>query len=209
MRCLGKQDLHKFMNTKYTIIAIMGKAGSGKDTLMKALLEEPEFFEAKPIISCTTRPIRDNEQDGVNYHYITKEQFTEQILNGEMLEATVFNNWCYGTSLNNLTKDKLNIGVFNPEGVGLLRENKNIDLTVIYVEATDKTRLLRQLNREKNPDCHEIVRRFGADEADFSEEEIAYLEPDVYVTNNDGADIHRISKAIAGAWAKGQIKLKN
>ena len=126
-----------------------------------------------------------------------------------MLEATVFNNWCYGTSLNNLSPDKLNIGVFNPEGVGLLRENKNIQLIVIYVEATDKTRLLRQLNREKNPDCHEIVRRFSADENDFTEEEITYLEPDIFVTNNDGADIHRISKAIAGAWAKGQITSKN
>lgn len=197
------------MSTKYQIIAIMGKAGSGKDTLMNALLDEPEFNKAVPIISCTTRPIRDNEVDGVNYHYLTKEQFTEQILNGEMLEATVFNDWCYGTSLNNLTPDKLNIGVFNPEGVGLLRENKNIQLIVIYVEATDKTRLLRQLNREKNPDCHEIVRRFNADENDFTEKEITYLEPDIFVTNNDGADIHRISKAIAGAWAKGQITSKN
>ncbi len=209
MRCLGQEDLCKFMNNKYKILAIMGKAGSGKDTLMQALLDEPEFIGAVPIISCTTRPIRDNEKDGVNYHFLTKEQFTEQILNGEMLEATVFNDWCYGTSLNNLTTDVLNIGVFNPEGVGLLRENKNIDLTVIYVEATDKTRLLRQLNREENPDCHEIVRRFGADEADFTKQEITYLKPDVFVTNNEGADIHRISKAIAGAWAKGQITLKN
>lgn len=194
---------------KYQIIAIMGKAGSGKDTLMKTLLEEPTFLDAKPIISCTTRPIRDNEIDGVNYHYLTKEQFTDQILSGEMLEATVFNDWCYGTSLKNLTQDKLNIGVFNPEGVGLLRENKNVQLIVIYVEATDKTRLLRQLNREKDPDCHEIVRRFGADEADFTEEEINYLAPDIFVTNNDGADIHQISKAIANAWANGQITLKN
>lgn len=199
----------QFLNNKYQILAIMGKAGSGKDTLMKALLDEPEFLGAVPIVSCTTRPIRDNEVDGINYHYITKEQFTDQILNGEMLEATVFNDWCYGTSLNNLTIDKLNIGVFNPEGVGLLRENKNVDLTVIYIEATDKTRLLRQLNRERDPDCHEIVRRFSADEADFTEEEITYLEPDIFVTNNEGADIHRISKAIAGAWGKGQITLKN
>ena len=64
------------MNT-YNIIAIMGKAGSGKDTLLKALLKEPQFKDAAPIISCTTRPIRENERDGVDYHYITVEQFTE------------------------------------------------------------------------------------------------------------------------------------
>ena len=46
---------------KYKILAIMGKAGSGKDTLLKALLREPVFADAAPIISCTTRPIRENE----------------------------------------------------------------------------------------------------------------------------------------------------
>jgi len=44
------------------ILAIMGKAGSGKDTLLKALLKEPAFKDsASPIVSCTTRPIRENE----------------------------------------------------------------------------------------------------------------------------------------------------
>ena len=193
------------MKDKYTIIAIMGKAGSGKDTLCRALLEQPEFLGAQPIVSCTTRPIRDNEQDGVNYHFLTNEQFTNQILSGEMIEATVFNNWCYGTSVKNLSENNLNIGVFNPEGVGLLRDRDNIDLKVICLEANDKDRLLRQLNREKNPNCHEIIRRFAADEADFSDDEIDYLEPDMFVTNNEGADIHHLAQIIAQAWAKNQF----
>lgn len=209
MRCLGQKGLRKLNMNKYNIIAIMGKAGSGKDTLMQALLEEPEFKDACPIVSCTTRPIRQNETDGVDYHFITVDQFTDQVLSGEMLEATCFNNWHYGTSLANLNKDKINIGVFNPEGVELLRENKNIKLAVILLEATDKTRLLRQLNREQNPDCHEIIRRFSADEYDFREEEIEYIEPDIFITNNDGADINKISQTIASAWSDGQIWLKN
>jgi len=60
-----------------------------------------------------------------------------------MLEATVFNNWCYGTSIRSLKNNKINIGVFNPEGVEILRDNQNINLTVIYIIADDKTRLLR------------------------------------------------------------------
>ena len=46
------------MNDKYKIIAIMGKAGSGKDTLLNTLMEEEIFKDAFKIISCTTRPIR-------------------------------------------------------------------------------------------------------------------------------------------------------
>lgn len=194
---------------KYTIIAIMGKSASGKDSLLKALLQEPQFKEAKPIISCTTRPIRENEINGTDYHFLTNEQFTNLVLSNRMLEATVFNDWCYGTSIDSLSASGINIGVFNPEGCEALRQNENITLCLIYIEATDKTRLLRSLNREKNPDCHEIVRRFNADEMDFCEEEIEYLEPDIFVTNNEGADIKRIAASIAQAWESGQIKLKN
>ena len=194
---------------KYTIIAIMGKSASGKDSLLKALLQEPQFKEAKSIISCTTRPIRENEINDTDYHFLTNEQFTNLVLSNRMLEATVFNDWCYGTSIDSLSTSGINIGVFNPEGCEALRQNENITLCLIYVEATDKTRLLRSLNREKNPDCHEIVRRFNADEMDFCEEEIEYLEPDIFVTNNEGADIKRIAASIAQAWESGQIKLKN
>jgi guanylate kinase len=194
---------------KYTIIAIMGKSGAGKDSLCHALLKEPQFKDAKPIISCTTRPIRDNEQNGIDYHFLTNEQFTDLVLANKMLEATVFNDWCYGTCIDSLISPGINIGVFNPEGCEALRQHNDIELCLIYVEASDKTRLLRSLNREKDPDCHEIVRRFGADEMDFCEEEIEYLEPDIFVTNNEGASIEKISKSIAQAWASGQMKLKN
>lgn len=193
------------MSEKYTIIALMGKAGSGKDTIMRALLKQPAFKGAAPIISCTTRPKREKEQNGVDYHFLTNEEFTNKILSGDMLEATVFNDWCYGTSLENLSKDKVNIGVFNPEGVGLLKGNPNINLKLIYIEANDKDRLLRQLNREKNPDVHEIIRRYSADEMDFTEEEIEYLEPDCFITNNDGGSVNHIAKAIADAYASGQL----
>ena len=103
----------------YKILAIMGPAGSGKDSLMWELIKGKE--NVKPIISCTTRPIRDNEKDGVNYHFLTNEEFALQVLNGEMLEATIFNEWCYGTSVNNLDSHCLNIGVFNPEAVEILK----------------------------------------------------------------------------------------
>lgn len=155
------------MNKKIKVVALMGKAGAGKDALLHKIMEKygDEFAS---IISCTSRPPREGEVDGVNYHFLTSEQFAEKLMDGDMIEAVVFRDWCYGTSYDSLNPDKINIGVYNPQGVGILLDMEyDIDLYPIMVNCRDKTRLLRQLNRESDPDCKEIVRRFGADTEDF------------------------------------------
>ena len=90
----------------YKIVAFMGKAGAGKDTLLQECLTlaPGEFHE---IVSCTTRPPREGEIDGINYHFLTSEEFAERLEDGRMIEATVFRDWCYGTSFENLNEDKI------------------------------------------------------------------------------------------------------
>ena len=169
----------------YKIIAIMGEAGTGKDSLMQEILKlKPEFHE---IISCTTRPKRQGEIEGVNYYYYTPEQFGDRVLHDEMLECTVFNDWFYGTSYDSVRSDCINIGVFNPTGVESLLARPDVDVKVIRVVAEDKTRLIRQLNREEWPDVREIVRRFNADWMDFDgiEEDFECIK----ILNGQGADL--------------------
>lgn len=150
------------------IVALMGKAGTGKDTILKIITHSyPDKFNE--IVSCTTRPPREGEVDGVNYHFLTVPQFTEKILNGDMLEATEFNGWHYGTLKSSLLKDKINIGVFNPAGIYCLMEDHSIDLQVFWIFANDKERIIRQLKREENPNIKEIFRRYKADERDFAD----------------------------------------
>jgi guanylate kinase len=86
-----------------------------------------------------------------------------------MLEATSFREWFYGTALDQLDKDKINIGVFNITGVECILDDPRLDVVPVWIHASDKTRLRRSLNREDNPDCKEICRRFLADEKDFDE----------------------------------------
>lgn len=160
---------------KYKIIALIGEAGSGKDRIMSEVLAvRPTLFNE--IISCTTRPMREGEIEGINYYYLTEEEFTEKLLEGQMLEATNFNGWYYGTSYEALRSDVLNIGVFNPAGIYALLEREDIELTVFRVCCSSKTRILRQLNRENNPNVEEIVRRFMADAEDFSDLEFEYIK---------------------------------
>lgn len=142
----------------------MGKSGAGKDYLMKRMAKDNDYHI---IISSTTRPIRDYEKDGVDYHFLTEKEFAA----ARFLETASFNGWHYGTRLGDLRLDRTNIGVFNPTGLkSLAAQNDIIDLEIIYVKASAKTRLLRQLNREEEPNVHEIVRRFNTDEADFAKD---------------------------------------
>lgn len=145
----------------------MGKSGSGKDTLAHKLAEQVGWNN---VISCTTRPRREYEVDGKDYFFISNEEFAKKVLDGDLLEATYFNTWHYGTMKSTL-RDGINVGVWNPEGYDCLRETVKFDpeikLFAYYLQCDDKTRLLRQLNREEHPDVHEIVRRFGTDEEDF------------------------------------------
>ena len=150
---------------KIKIVGLVGKAGAGKDCILRHLMERrPDLHE---IVSCTSRPPREGEINGVNYYFHTKEEFLNKIVNKEMLEHALFRDWYYGTSLDGIDPNKTNVGVFNLEGINNLLANPNIELQVFYIWADDKTRLLRQLSREENPDVKEIIRRFGTDETDF------------------------------------------
>ena len=158
----------------YNIIALMGESGSGKDTVLKeTLIQYPDLHK---IITSTSRPRREKEIDGVNYFYYTDEEFVQKIQNNEMLDWQIFNNWQYGTELKSLDKNKINIGVFSPKAIRTLLKREDCNVFVVWVRTTDKERLLRQLNREMNPDVREIVRRATTDYEDFDSIEFDYFE---------------------------------
>lgn len=152
----------------YKVLALIGEAGAGKDTLMKTFIRNAPHFVFHEIVSCTTRPPRETEKNGVNYFFYSDEEIQKKIEKNEMLEYTFFNNWYYGTSYDSVVANEINIGVFNPAGIKSLLARNDVDLKIIYVRAGAKERLLRQLKRETDPDVDEIIRRYQADEVDFA-----------------------------------------
>ena len=152
------------MKDKIQVIAFVGKSGAGKDYCMKQVAKDNNWHI---IVSSTTRPKRDYEVEGVDYHFLTEKEFAA----ARFLESTSFNGWHYGTRYEDLDLTRINVGVFNPTGLKSLAAQDDINLHIVYVKASDKTRLLRQLNREEEPNVHEIVRRFYTDEADFQDDE--------------------------------------
>ena len=84
---------------KGKFIIISGPSGVGKGTICNVLLKELNAWYS---VSMTTRGIREGEVDGVNYYFISKDEFKKRIEEGELLEYNIYNDNYYGTP-----KDKI------------------------------------------------------------------------------------------------------
>lgn len=184
---------------KYKVIALVGKAGSGKDSLCTALIDQlqDEGFKANKVVSYTTRPPRDKEIDGKDYYFVTPQEIASLIFENKILEATEFNNWFYATGIDKLYEDVINVAVVNPAGIESISEDSRIDLCVIECLCSDKERIIRQLNREFNPDIDEIFRRYKADREDFSDfNPFKYTTYSTYVHTDEGLTVSEEATAI-------------
>ena len=162
------------MNKKI-IVALFGAAGVGKDTLQKEIVKQsPDLFHE--IISTTTRPPREYEKNGIDYIFISDDEYEKYLKENAFLEHADFRGWHYGTLASSIKSNCFNIGVFNISGVKQLLKlpSDNYYIIPIFVVASQKTRLLRQLNREDHPDCDEIVRRYQADAEDLAPDNLNF-----------------------------------
>ena len=160
------------------VFYIIGKSSSGKDTIYKRLLNESNL---KPIIPYTTRSIRDGEQDGVEYYFVTSVE--EMQKRGKIIESRSYNTklgiWTYATVDDgqvNLSNDSY-IAIGTIDSYVKVKEHF-VNVTPIYIEVDDGVRLQRALNRERtqtNPKYTEMCRRFLSDEEDFSEDKLSVL----------------------------------
>lgn len=106
------------------ILVVSGPSGAGKSTLIKKLLEEEDgiYFS----ISHTTREPRENEVDGKNYFFISKEEFEKDIADGMFLEYAKVHEYYYGSSLRPIRKaleeNKLVLFDIDVQGFLLIRK---------------------------------------------------------------------------------------
>jgi len=83
------------MSDRGVLFVVSGPSGAGKGTICKALIERrSDVFLS---VSATTRKPRENEIDGIHYHYLSEDDFRQRIADGDMLEHAVFCGNYYGT----------------------------------------------------------------------------------------------------------------
>ena len=179
------------------IYYIMGKSSSGKDTLYKKIRElRPDL---KPIIMYTTRPMRSGEIDGVDYHFVTVEEFLQLKENGKIIESRTYKvdqgSWNYATVFD----ENLDLSTNSYIAIGTLVSYQEIlgffgkkSIVPIYIEVDDNTRIHRALEREEkqeNPNYMEMCRRFLSDSVDFSETELVLCGIHKKFKNNETIDV--------------------
>lgn len=161
------------------IFCLMGKSGSGKDTVFKHLMED-RTLNLKPFVGYTTRPKRINETEGIEYHFINEALLEEYKSLGKIIEQrvydTVYGKWHYCTVDDGQIKleEDNYLLIVTLEAFKSLKTYFGQDAVIpLYITLDDGIRLERALKRERqqdNPNYDELCRRFLADQIDFSQE---------------------------------------
>ncbi len=143
-----------------SILILSGPSGAGKSSLIKAAGDRIGDYYFS--ISTTTRPPREGEKNGVDYFFVTKEEFEADIKAGEFLEyAQVHGNY-YGTSLKPvreaLEAGKLVIFDIDVQGHAIARERMGDLITSVFVTTPSLAELERRL-KSRGTDDEEIIRK--------------------------------------------------
>ena len=144
------------------LIVISGPSGAGKDTVVKKLLETNSNIELS--VSMTTRAPRKGEKEGVDYYYVSNEEFQKQIDNGNLLEyANVFGSNYYGTPkdkvLNNIKKGKDVILVIDIQGAIQVKEAMPESI-FIFIMPPSMKELKKRLIERDTESSEKILERF-------------------------------------------------
>lgn len=140
---------------------IVGKAASGKDYLVNQLTQIGNWTYG---ISCTTRPKRPHEVEGVDYYFLNPLTFKQAIESGQFVEHQVFNNWYYGTTRREF--EKADLFILNVNGLSQLNPADRAKATVIYLDTPAE---IRRQRLAKRTDADDIERRMQSDEEQFAD----------------------------------------
>jgi len=148
------------MKLAHHLIVISAPSGAGKTTICNQLLNRNENFRIS--VSATTRPPRPNEKNGVDYIFVSEEEFREKVDNREFLEYESVHGYYYGT-LRSQVNELINQGyyvIFDIDVNGALSLKKRYpEAILIFLKPPSIEELKRRLIERKSDDPVEIQKR--------------------------------------------------
>ncbi|WP_320036301.1 guanylate kinase [Halarcobacter sp.] len=191
------------MEKKGAILILSGPSGCGKSTLLKNVYEQIGDYHFS--ISTTTREPRVGEQDGVDYYFVSREDFEEDIKKGHFLEwAEVHGNY-YGTSLKPIisavNEGKLVIFDIDVQGHTIVRKKLDNIVTSVFITTPSLMDLENRL-KNRNTDADEVIEKRLTN----AKTEIKYFKKYDYFIIND--DLEEASKSLVAIANIARIKAK-
>ncbi|SET41591.1 guanylate kinase [Thalassotalea agarivorans] len=172
------------MTDSGNLFVLSAPSGAGKSSLIAALLKQGSSRPLQVSVSTTTRDARPGENDGEHYHFVSKQQFEQQIEDGVFYEwAEVFGNY-YGTSAAAID-EQLGKGIdvfldIDWQGAQQVRMKKP-NVTTIFITPPSKQILEKRL-RDRGQDSEEVILdRMSKAQAEISH----YNEFDYIIVNED------------------------
>ena len=157
------------LNQRGLLIVLSGPSGVGKGTVRKALFEMPEQ-EFVYSVSMTTRPPRPGEVDGVDYYFVSREEFERQIAAGNLLEYAEFVGNYYGTPKDKV-EEQLNKGkevILEIEVNGALQvRDKCKDAVFIFLVPPTRKALYERLKTRGTESEERIIARITKANKEF------------------------------------------
>lgn len=174
------------------MLVLCGPAATGKDAIRAELLK----FGLVPVVDYTTRPIRDGEKDGVNYHYVSERVFRTKERNGDFAAAatylTAYGVWSYGTDKHDIAEDK--VAITNPFGVKSIR---NLGYSVYVAGISVPEEIAIQRLQDRNWSREELNGRIGRDRKHFAD---MHEFCDSIITNDGTASPEEIAGQICAVY---------
>ena len=132
------------------LIAISAPSGTGKSTLCEEVRRKKP--EIKFSVSCTTSPKRNYEKDGINYYFLTEDEFKSKIKNNELLEYEEVHGYYYGTLINTLknaisSKELMLFDVDVNGAMSIKKKYPNNTLTIFILPPSIQDLKMRLINR--------------------------------------------------------------
>lgn len=188
---------------KGAILILSGPSGCGKSTLLKEVYKEITDYYFS--ISTTTREPRIGEENGVDYFFVTKEEFEKDIENGDFLEyAKVHDNY-YGTSLKPINKalaeGKLVIFDIDVQGHEIVRSKLDSIVTSVFI-TTPSLKILETRLNSRNTDNKDVIEK----RIKNAKGEVEYFQKYDYIIINDNLEI--ASKQLVSIANIARIKTK-
>jgi guanylate kinase len=172
------------------VFVVTGPSGAGKGTLIGALVERVPVLEVA--VSATTRPLRPGETDGVEYHFLSEDEFVSRIEADEFIEHVDYvSGKRYGTLRSELDRiaERGRVCVLELELEGALRIQDDVPGSVTVFIAADVDELERRLRERATESTGEIGERIR-----LAREQLEQAHRFRYMVRND--DVHRATEVL-------------